>query len=102
VTLNKDRVGGIHAAVTSTKPLHKVASGVDWRLPHLQSLLGKKYRSCCMSRVVRSWRAIAAQVSTERNQGRFNELVKELSEALDAEEERKPKAVRHPAPTENS
>jgi hypothetical protein len=55
-----------------------------------------------MSRVVRSWRAIAAQVSTERNQGRFNELVKELSEALDAEEERKPKAVRHPAPTENS
>jgi len=44
-----------------------------------------------MSRVVRSWQVVAKEVSTERNQERFNELVKELSEALNAEDERKVK-----------
>jgi len=43
-------------------------------------------------RTVRKWQVIAAEVSTERNQERFNELLKELSEALNAEEERKLKA----------
>ena len=41
------------------------------------------------SRMVRKWRVVAAEVSKERNQDRFEELVKELSEALNVGEHQK-------------
>ncbi|PYX21577.1 MAG: hypothetical protein DMG82_17580 [Acidobacteria bacterium] len=41
---------------------------------------------------VRKWQVIAAEVSKERNHERFEELLKELSEALNVGEHRKLKA----------
>ena len=40
-------------------------------------------------RVVRSWQVIAEEVSKERNHERFEELLKELLEALEVEQNRK-------------
>lgn len=42
--------------------------------------------------VVRPWRVIAAEVSEEPNHDQFEKLLKELSEALNAVEDRKLKA----------
>jgi hypothetical protein len=43
-------------------------------------------------RIVRKWQVIAAEVSKERNHERFDELLKELSDALNVGEHRKLKA----------
>ena len=41
------------------------------------------------SRMVRKWRVVAAEVSKERNHERFEELLKELTEALNVREHQK-------------
>jgi hypothetical protein len=43
-------------------------------------------------RTVRKWQVIAAEVSKEQNHERFDELLRELSEALNVGEDRKLKA----------
>jgi hypothetical protein len=43
-------------------------------------------------RTVRKWQVIAAEVSKEQNHERFDELLRELSEALNVGKDRKLKA----------
>lgn len=76
--------GFVQAAIASWRTLTLATSKVFARL---------KCRSCSMyrRRVVRSWQVIAEEVSKERNQERFTELLKELFEALEVEQNRKPK-----------
>jgi hypothetical protein len=60
-------------------------------LPSSKVFARLKYRSCCMNtrRTVRKWQVIAAEVSKERNHERFEDLLKELSEALNVGTHRK-------------